>query len=347
LCTVSGQCLMKAFVGENQNKLMVYANSPSLGLTVWVVSGNGAAPRGAAAQALVQTQSSGNRGTGLAPGPWKVNGGFSYLGATIVDADMDLDCVSINDNEAVLNILDSSVINASNVIPGGYQGVRATYQRVNFGWFDNRNGYYVETSLCTVSGQCLTKAFVGENQNKLMVYANSPSLGLTVWVVSGNGAAPRAAALADVMATIPLSVNDCGGSSHVARLSDYSPKTVQSGVENQLNAWGTISEDVTGGRLNLNAAMTGFPWTGLGSVTNHDICFPKALELRALGIWGGTMVYEGLECPVSASVGSINLPIKLTLASILPGGMANTRTAINGTASNGKPLLCATVTTQR
>jgi len=92
--------------------------------------------------------------------------------------------------------LDSSVINGSNVIPGGYQGVRATYQRVNFGWFDNRNGYYVEQSLCTVSGQCLMKAFVGENQNKLMVYANSPTLGLTVWIVSGNGAVPRAAAQA-------------------------------------------------------------------------------------------------------------------------------------------------------
>jgi len=155
------------------------------------------------------------------------------------------------------------------------------------------------------------------------------------------------AANATPQATIPLSVNDCGGSSHVARLSDYSPKSVQSGVENQLNAWGTISEDVTGGRLNLAASMTGFPWTGLGSVTNHDICTPKALELRALGIWGGTMVYEGLACPVRASAGSINLPIKLTLASILPGGMANTRTDINGTASNGKPLLCATVTTSR
>jgi len=148
-------------------------------------------------------------------------------------------------------------------------------------------------------------------------------------------------------ANIPLAVTDCGGSSHIAKLSGYSPQSVQTGVENQLNAWGTISEDVTGGRLNLNAAMTGFPWTGLGSVSNHDICTSTALDLRALGIWGGTMVYEGLDCPVSASVGQINLPIKLTLASILPGGMANTRTDINGTASNGKPLLCATVTTSR
>jgi len=170
---------------------------------------------------------------------------------------------------------------------------------------------------------------------------------LLFWFLTDNTGLARESENLSPQATIPLSVTDCGGSSHIARLSGYSPQSVQTGVENQLNAWGSISEDVSGGRLNLNAAMTGFPWTGLGSVTNHDICFPKELELRALGIWGGTMVYEGLECPVSASLGSINLPIKLTLASILPGGMANTRTDINGTASNGKPLLCASVTTQR
>merc|ERR1719254_386098 len=174
---------------------MVYANSPTLGLTVWVTTGNGASPR-TAAQALIQTRASGNRGTGLAPGSWKVDGGLSYLGATLVDADINLDITSISDDTLVANVLDSSVINGSNVLPGGYSGVRMNYERVNFGWFDNRNGYFVEQALCTVSGQCLQKAFVGENQNKLMVYANSPTLGLTVWVTSGNGASPRTAAQA-------------------------------------------------------------------------------------------------------------------------------------------------------
>merc|ERR1719203_702417 len=99
--------------------------------------------------------------------------------------------------------------------------------------------------------------------------------------------------------------------------------------------------------MDMNVYLTGFPWTNLGSISNHNICDPVQLELRTLGIWGGTIDFEGLDCPVSASLGEITLPIKLTLASSLPGGMANTRADIDGTASNSKPLLCATVTTSR
>merc|ERR1719480_50386 len=201
LCTVAGQCLTDAFVQENQNKLMVYARSPTLGLTVWLVSGSGAAPR-AAAEALVEittdADSTGNRGTGLSPGAWSVGGGLTYLGATLADAVIDIDIVSISDTEITANILDSSVVNGSNVIAGGYPGVSMVYKSHSFGWFDTRRGYYVAQSLCTVSGQCLTDAFVQENQNKLMVYARSPTLGLTVWLVSGNGAVPRTAAMVEV-----------------------------------------------------------------------------------------------------------------------------------------------------
>merc|ERR1719195_1749580 len=183
ICLVSGQCLTEAFFQENQNKLMIYARSPSLGLTVWLVSGNGAVPRTAA---MVETErSTGNRGTGLSPGAWKVDGGLRYLGAQLTDASMD-------------------IVIGSNVIAGGYTGLAATYKRHNFGFFDNRNGYYLAKSICLVNGQCMTEAFVQENQNKFMVYAQSPTLGLTVWLVSGNGAVPRAAAMVE---TQPVAEN--------------------------------------------------------------------------------------------------------------------------------------------
>merc|ERR1712151_770550 len=147
--------------------------------------------------------------------------------------------------------------------------------------------------------------------------------------------------------SIPLSVNDCGGPNTVATLSGYPPTSVQQGQENFVNAWGTISEDVNGGSMNLAAAMTGFPWTGLGSISNHNICTPATLELRALGIWGGTIDFDGLACPVLMSQGEIDLPIKLALAASLPGGMVNTRADIIGTASNGKDLPCAAVAISR
>merc|ERR550539_1244423 len=195
ICLVNGQCMTEAFVQENQNKFMVYAQSPSLGLTVWLVTGNGASPRAAA---MVETErSTGNRGTGLSAGAWKVDGGLSYLGQQLTDASMDIDIIAIDDNTLVFNVLDSSIVNGSNVIAGGYQGLAATYKRHNFGWFDDRNGYYLAKSICLVNGQCMTEAFVQENQNKFMVYAQSPTLGLTVWLVTGNGASPRAAAMVE------------------------------------------------------------------------------------------------------------------------------------------------------
>merc|ERR1719221_1178381 len=148
-----------------------------------------------------ESRSTGNRGTGLSPGAWKVDGGLTYLGSQLTDASMDLDIVAIDDNVIVFNVLESSVVNGSSVIPGGYQGVTAEYKRHNFGWFDNRNGYYFAQALCVQSGQCLTEGFFEENQSKLMVYAQSPTLGLTVWLVSGNDAVPRAAAMVETRST--------------------------------------------------------------------------------------------------------------------------------------------------
>merc|ERR1711920_863619 len=201
ICLVSGQCLTEAFFEENQSKFMIYAQSPTLGLTVWLVSGNDAVPR-TAAMVETKSRSTGNRGTGLSAGAWRVDGGLSYLGQTLTDASLDLDVVAIDDNTLVFNVLDSSIVNGSNAIPGGYQGVTATYKSHNFGFFDNRNGYYLAQSICLVNGQCLTEAFFEENQSKLMVYARSPTLGLTVWLVSVNDAVPRTAAMVETVSEI-------------------------------------------------------------------------------------------------------------------------------------------------
>jgi len=145
--------------------------------------------------------------------------------------------------------------------------------------------------------------------------------------------------------TIDLNVAQCANSNTIATLSGYSPSSVRQGQENFINAWGTISEDVTGGNLDVSVRLTGFPWTNLGSISNHNICTPFSLELRALGIWGGTIDFEGLACPVLMSQGEINLPIKLTLAepSAIPSGA---RAEFRATAGNGAALLCADVTTR-
>jgi len=288
-------------------------------------------------------RSTGNRGTGLSPGAWKVDGGLKYLGVTLTDASIDIDIVSIDDNTLVFNVLDSTIVNGSNAIPGGYQGITATFKRHNFGLFDNRNGYYVAQNICLVNGQCLTEAFFQENQNKLMVYARSPSLGLTVWLVSGGGAAPREAALVET-ASVAVSVADCGGANHLARLGDYNPKSVNTGATTDIIASGTLAGTVAGGSLNMKIEMSGFPWLTLGQVNNGDFCGPVSMELRGLGIYAGRLDWAGISCPIAA--GETTIGLSLTLAGGLPANLIGTRGQLTATTTDGQALLCATTTTR-
>jgi len=147
------------------------------------------------------------------------------------------------------------------------------------------------------------------------------------------------------LGTIPVGVRDCGGSRHIASIVDYSPKSVETGTTTTFKATGTLSKNVTGGKLNLEAAMTGFPYSGLASVRNHNICQPKTIELRTWYLWCGTIKFRGLDCPVSS--GPVSLDFELTVNSALPAGKAYMQADVSSTASSGEPLLCATITTSR
>merc|ERR1719362_1273097 len=147
------------------------------------------------------------------------------------------------------------------------------------------------------------------------------------------------------LGTIPVGVRDCGGSRHIARIGDYSPKSVETGTTTTFKATATLSKYVRGGKLNLEAAMTGFPYSGLASVRNHNICQPKTIELRTWYLWCGTIKFRGLDCPVSS--GQISLDFELTVNSALPAGRAHMQADVNATASSGEPLLCATIETSR
>jgi len=147
-----------------------------------------------------------------------------------------------------------------------------------------------------------------------------------------------------IMATLPVDMTDCGGSGHVVRLVDYQPKSVQTGATTVLRATGDVSEDISGGTMNMKVKMTGFPWTTLGQLRNGNICNTLTLELRSLGIYGGKLEWGGIGCPVRA--GRVTVDVKMTLAGGLPTGLLNTRTELDATRSDGKPLLCSRATTK-
>jgi len=152
---------------------------------------------------------------------------------------------------------------------------------------------------------------------------------------------------ADVItnAVIPLGVSDCGGSNHLARIVDYNPKSVNTGVTTTINATAVLSSAVSGGTLNAKVSMSGFPWTTLGEIRNGNICNPITVELRSLGIYGGKLEWSGINCPIAA--GTTTIGLKLTLASGLPANLLGTKGELTGRSADGKPLLCATTTTRR
>jgi len=150
---------------------------------------------------------------------------------------------------------------------------------------------------------------------------------------------------ATVAGTIPVSVRDCGGSRHIARIGGYSPRSVETGTTTTFRANATLSKNVAGGKLNLEAAMTGFPYSSLATVRNHNICQPKTIELRTWYLWCGTIQFRGLDCPVSS--GQTSLDFELTVNSALPAGRAHMQADVSSTASSGEPLLCATIVTSR
>jgi len=146
-------------------------------------------------------------------------------------------------------------------------------------------------------------------------------------------------------ASIPLGVTDCGSGSHIGRVLDYNPKSVSTGATTSIRALGELSGGVAGGRFNVSLKMTGFPYVTLGSISNGDICKKNTLSLKALGVNAGQLEWSGVSCPLAA--GPTMIGLKLTLSSGLSTNLLGTRGELKANSADGKPLICATITTSR
>jgi len=149
-------------------------------------------------------------------------------------------------------------------------------------------------------------------------------------VASQNNSALRA--------SLPIAISDCGGSDHIVSLVDYQPKRVSTGSTTVLHVTGTVSDEISGGNMNMSLFMTRFPWTKLGELKNVNFCNPLTIELSFMGIYGGKLEWGGIDCPVGT--GEMTVDVKLTLANI-PTRLMNVRAELDGTRSDGKPLFCS------
>lgn len=189
LCTkTKGTCLTEIFVENNQRKLRMYGRLN--GISAWVISGNDASQVGASFLKLEEDiqYAIDNRGTGLEPGEWKVDGGMKWNGIDINPSFTLLFKVnSINNDEMNIDAHAHSYVDGDNLPDGGYKGLILKQTKVKIGLFTKKTGYYYKGQLCTkIKGTCLAEIFIENNQRKLRMYGKVN--GISAWVSSGNDA---------------------------------------------------------------------------------------------------------------------------------------------------------------
>jgi len=161
LCNENDDCLSELFWEENQKKGRAKACWGWLckwGETLNEVS---EAPASLVAEAAVLR---GNRGTGLSPGSWKLDGGVMVGGMNVDQTfEMYLDVASISDDEIVFSVLEKSYIWGSH-LNQTYSDMHCSY--TSWGGRSSQMGYRCETKICNTDGHCLNQLFWEENQKK-------------------------------------------------------------------------------------------------------------------------------------------------------------------------------------
>jgi len=139
------------------------------------------------------------------------------------------------------------------------------------------------------------------------------------------------------VAAIPVKLQDCGDSKTLGRTKKLTPKTIKKGANNKMTATGTLKRTVPGGKFDLTVKMTGFPYSTLGSWKNKDICKDYKFDLYSGPIYGGTITWKGLKCPVKK--GKITTVSYMKVPKTVPKMFASSKTTIRAKYKKTK-LLC-------
>jgi hypothetical protein len=146
------------------------------------------------------------------------------------------------------------------------------------------------------------------------------------------------------VAAIPVKLQDCGDSKTLGRSKRLTPKTLKKGINNKMTSTGTLKRTVPGGKFDLTVKMTGFPYSSLGSWKNKDICKDHKFDLYSGPIYGGTITWKGLKCPIKK--GKITTISYMKMAKSIPAGMISSKTSIRA-KYKGTKLLCSNIVSGR
>jgi len=138
---------------------------------------------------------------------------------------------------------------------------------------------------------------------------------------------------------IKLTWADCGGGSTHGTIKDVEPTTISTGEDQTVTGTGSVDEDVAGGTFKFTVKAGWF--TVLSE--SGDICKPKTMDIKAMGMSLGTVSWEGMKCPLAK--GTMSVPMTIHLSSSIPSSLARTTMDATAVATNGDKLLCMSTTT--
>jgi hypothetical protein len=135
--------------------------------------------------------------------------------------------------------------------------------------------------------------------------------------------------------TLSLNWKDCGDSSTKGKVSGLAPTSLTLGQKTRVTGSGSVTEDVSAGKVTIKAKASIISKTYSG-----DVCKAQTFTLP-LGV--GSITYDGVKCPIAA--GAVSVPVDVLLSSALPSSLAKAEITISATSASGDKLLCMAITT--
>jgi len=136
--------------------------------------------------------------------------------------------------------------------------------------------------------------------------------------------------------TLAITFQDCGGAK--AKVSDVSPKSIETGSTSAVVGTGDLSEDVTGASFDTTIKASGVTVASCNGDASKDVVCKLPLGVGAITLKATTF-------PLKA--GTVKINTEVQLSSLVPASLASTDIHIEGTADSGDKLVCLDLHTQK
>lgn len=134
--------------------------------------------------------------------------------------------------------------------------------------------------------------------------------------------------------TLKVTWSDCGQGAH-AKISGFSPATLETGQKTTMTGTGILDEDVSSATYDLEMKTAVKTISCKGDASQSKTC--------DLPLGTGSLTFEPMSFPLKK--GSIPVSVSIMLSKLLPTSLAKTETTVKATGPNREQLFCIDIKT--